>query len=68
MEQAKTTGRVLKEERLKLYGSGAYALMDSAAIANVMSKTMEERLCVKPEEYTHLSTVATEDDSPVVGM
>lgn len=51
--------RVMKVERMRLYGSEAYELMESGAIPNVVSKTMQERLCVKPEEENRTITVNT---------
>lgn len=51
--------RVFKVPRLRVYGIEAFALMDSGAVANVMSKTLVNRLCLTTEEALHTNTVAT---------
>lgn len=53
---------------LNLCSSESYALMDSGAIPNVFSKTMAERLCVKPEHVPRTVTVSTGDNSAVLGI
>lgn len=60
--------RVLKVEKVEVYGSKAFALMDSGAVPNVFSKVFVQRLSLVPRETHKNITVATGTKSPVVGI
>lgn len=60
--------KCLELAKVNIYGRGAYGLMDSDGIPNVMSKTLYDRLSLTPDESNRRITTATCVKSHVHGI
>lgn len=55
-------------EKVGIYGSAGYALIELCQIPNVMSKSLCDRLALTPEESKRRITTVTGVKSPVHGI